>query len=383
MSIITLPAECALQLAGFSLGQQRFDITEQSDGNGNTATRLGAPPRWRASLRSLPAMVAADAARWKGLQLGLRGRINHLALWDITNPQPRGTARGALVTSGSTAAGATSAMITGAIALPNIMAGGSFEIDTNADGLADGWTRYSAGSFSTLSAALSAGMHPHGATSQALLAAMLGATSSDRQGIFRSGVDVSALAGLPATLSFVVLGTLNSSMQVELAWRDAGGSVIGSMSTGAVALTTGVQSLSVSGTAPALAATAIIYAYQHSNTGASPSFYIDAVQLEQAAAPTAYAGFATLLQGDWLQIGTGVGSHYCMVSADATFNDAGTATVSFEPPLRQAIAGSTVVAWHKPLCHYRQTADAATWDAVPGSSDVGSFQLELIEDWRA
>jgi hypothetical protein len=382
VSIVTFPAACALQLAGLSLGQQRFDITEQSDGNGNTATRLGAPPRWRANLRSLPAMVAADAARWKALQLGLRGRINHLALWDITNPQPRGTARGSITLASTAAAGAVSIALAGTVN-SNVLPGGSFEIDSNADGLADGWSRYSAGTFTTLTQVRSSGLTFHGSWSQALDAATLGSTAGDRQGITRSGISIAALAGLNACFSATVLGTLNSSIHIELAWRDGGGTVISSIGSGPVALTTGVQVISTTGVCPANAVTCIVYIYQSTNTGASPGFYVDGVQIAAGSAPQPFPGFPTLLAGDWLQIGTGVGSHYCMVTADATATDAGAITVSIEPPLRQAISSGAAVAWDKPLCHFKQTADGASWDAVPGSSDVGGFALDLIEDWRA
>lgn len=209
MAVINLPAELALQIVSWQLGQQRYDTTEQSDGNGHTATRLGAPPRWRLRLGSVPALLAADAARWKATALALRGRINHLAVWDITNPVPRGTARGSITLAASAAVGATSVQLTGIT---------------------------------------------------------------------------------PST------GTLEA--------------------------------------------------------------------------------------GDWLQLGTGVGSHYCMVMAPAVAV-AGAATISIEPPTRQAIASGTAVAWDKPLAHYKLTTDSQAWQGVPGTTDVGGFSFELLEDWRA
>jgi hypothetical protein len=205
MAIVQFPAAAALQISAWNLGQQRFDLSERSDATGHTATRLGAPPRWRLRLVSLPGLRAAEAAAWKAMLLGLRGRINHLAVWDVTLPQPRGTARGNMVTSGTTAAGATSVAI----------------------------------------------------------------------------------------------------------------------------------------------------------TGATPG--------------------GTLLVGDPLQIGTGVGSHYCVVTANATASGGGAITVNIEPATRASIGA---VAWDKPVAHYKLVSDAVAWDAVAGSSDVGNFVLDLMEDWR-
>ena len=154
MSIVT-PSETATgYLAQFTIGQQRYDITEQSDASGHTATRLGAPPRWRLSFRTLDALPPAISGLWKAIALQLKGRINHLGMWDVTHPEPAGTARGTLITSGTTAVGATTVAITGALGV-NRLLNGSFEVDSNADGLADRWTRYSAGAVGALSHSLS------------------------------------------------------------------------------------------------------------------------------------------------------------------------------------------------------------------------------------
>jgi len=57
--------------------------------------------------------------------------------------------------------------------------------------------------------------------------------------------------------------------------------------------------------------------------------------------------------------------------------------VSIEPPLRQAIGSGAAVTWDKPVAHYKLTGDSQAWQGVPGSSDVGGFAFDLLEDWRA
>ncbi len=89
----------------------------------------------------------------------------------------------------------------------------------------------------------------------------------------------------------------------------------------------------------------------------------------------------TLKQGDWLQIGTGLGtSQLVLITADATANGSGAVTVAFEPPLRQAFSGSTGVTWDKPVAYYRTAGDGATgWTyGVRGLTATG-FALDLVE----
>jgi hypothetical protein len=88
----------------------------------------------------------------------------------------------------------------------------------------------------------------------------------------------------------------------------------------------------------------------------------------------------TLLAGDWLQIGDGLGSHYAMVTAPATADGAGAVTVSFEPPVRASIVGGTALAWDKPLAYYRLQADASAWTYGPGLV-VSGMALDLLEVW--
>lgn len=380
MAIITPPAELALQIGSWQLGQQRYDITEQSDGNGHTATRLGAPPRWRLRMGSVPALLAADAARWKATVLGLRGRINHLAMWDVTNPVPRGTARGSLTLAATAAAGAASVQLVGASGT-NLVRGGSFEVDTNSDGLADEWLHVSTGSVGTRSFSLSPDNRVAGASSQVLGASALAAGTGNYHSAYQV-ISVAHAAGRPVALAGWFVATPGTTVLLELYWRDSGGSAVAGTLTSQALATGGSQLLQASGVCPPNAVTGEIFAYQRDGVGGPAAFYLDGVHAVVDAETGVYPPQPNLLQGDWLQIGTGVASHYCMVTADATATDAGAITVSIEPPLRQAIASNTAVTWNKPVAHYKLTTDSQAWQGVPGSSDVGGFALDLLEDWR-
>ena len=379
MAIITPPAELALQIGSWQLGQQRYDITEQSDGNGHTATRLGAPPRWRLRLGSVPALLPADAARWKAAALALRGRINRLAMWDVTNPVPRGTAKGVITLAASAAAGAASVQLAGCRGL-NALLGGSFETDSNADGLADGWSRYFSGSTGTLGQYLSPLATVAGAWSQLVEASALGTSTSDNNGVSQTA-PVAHLAGKNVAAACYVAIAAGSTAAMQVAWLNAADIQIGSMPVPTTSTAGSLQYLEAVGVCPADAVRAVIYIWQYSGSGSAAAMYIDGAQL--VAAPIgALPPPPTLQQGDMLQLGSGVGSHYCMVTADATGTDAGAMTVSIEPPLRQAISSGAVVAWNKPVAHYKLTTDSQAWQGVPGSSDVGGFALDLLEDWR-
>lgn len=381
MSIIT-PSDTALaHLAELNIGQQRFDLSELSDTTGHTATRLGGPPRWTVSLRTLDAMEPAVAALWKAIAVQLRGRVNHLAVYDVSQSQPRGTARGNITLSSSAAAGDTTLQLSGSRGL-NYVLGGSFEVDSNADGLADGWTRYSQNNTGALSASLSTTAVAHGTYSQQLTAAVLGNASTDRSGIRQGGIPVTALAGQSVTLACQVSANSGTGVALYLAYFDATNDFISDSAASATA-TGAAQTVSAVSTCPPSAVTAEVFVYQHSGAGVVATLRVDAVRLVAGTTAPTYPASPTLLQGDWLQVGSGVGSHYCLVTADATANDAGAITVTIEPPLRKAFTSGTAVTWDKPRGHFKQRPDSVSWSGVAGGAGAGGFAFDLMEDWSA
>lgn len=373
MTTIALPswfdvAECEAQLVPEVRG-----FTGPYGGPTEVQDLLG--DRWQFRL-TLPDGNHGHGAQSEALFNRLHGGADWLRLHHFARPVPRGTARGSLTLASAMAQGANTVQLSGCINA-NVLPGGSFEIDSNSDGLADGWTRYSAGTVGALSATRSTGVVAHGAYSQSLSAASLGSASTDRQGITRSGVDVSSLAGASAVISLSVLGTLNSSITVELAWRDNGGSVISALSTSPVAMTTGMQALQFSGACPSNAATCLIYIYQHSNTGASPSFYVDAVQLQAGTAATALAGYPTLLAGDMLGHN---GEQLFQVADDAVANDAGQITLTLVNRARKAISSGQAIVWDKPQVPFQLMSPGGVATAYTRGRARGQ-QVEFVEAW--
>jgi hypothetical protein len=115
MSIISLPALVVQTLESQSWGQQRYDTTETSDESGEIAVNAGAPPRWTCTLRSPSWLTLEEAAEWEAMLLRLRGGINHLAVYDVLRPAPRGTMRGSPVLGAPVQRGDTSCVITNVV----------------------------------------------------------------------------------------------------------------------------------------------------------------------------------------------------------------------------------------------------------------------------
>lgn len=90
----------------------------------------------------------------------------------------------------------------------------------------------------------------------------------------------------------------------------------------------------------------------------------------------------TLLQGDLLQVGSGLGtSQLVMVMADVSTDGVGAAAVTIEPPLRTAYASGTGVAWDTPRAYFRTTTEATSWAYGPAGAVVTGMALDLMESW--
>lgn len=119
MSIVTPSATVLATLGGQGFGQQRFDVAETSGETGDTAINAGAPARWTCTLRSAAWLTLAEAAEWEAMLLRLRGGINHLAVYDVLRPAPRGTMRGAPVLGAAVARGDGTAVLTNVVGTLN------------------------------------------------------------------------------------------------------------------------------------------------------------------------------------------------------------------------------------------------------------------------
>ncbi|MDM0086749.1 MULTISPECIES: hypothetical protein [unclassified Variovorax] len=98
MSIIQIPEDLSIMRQDF--GVKNFDLTSEGGDTGSVQTSVLGPPRFTCSIVSNDREEEDAAAAWRVLMLALRGRINHLAVYDIARPHPRGSARGVWITAG-------------------------------------------------------------------------------------------------------------------------------------------------------------------------------------------------------------------------------------------------------------------------------------------
>lgn len=120
MSVISLPV--GLLITRQTMGQKRNDL-QFTSAAGSSQTRVLSPPRWLCGLVSPDSMPLAAAAQWRGLVLAARGMINQIEVYDIINPQPRGTYRGTLKVASAIAIGDTTLALKGGNAGGTLLTG--------------------------------------------------------------------------------------------------------------------------------------------------------------------------------------------------------------------------------------------------------------------
>lgn len=105
---------------------------------------------------------------------------------------------------------------------------------------------------------------------------------------------------------------------------------------------------------------------------------------DNTASITGGAGQAgkTLQAGDWLQLGTGLGSSQLVCcTANAVADGTGLIAVTFEPTLRLGFALGATVAWDHARAYYRRTPARAGWAAYSGRI-TQVMNVDLIEAWE-
>lgn len=89
----------------------------------------------------------------------------------------------------------------------------------------------------------------------------------------------------------------------------------------------------------------------------------------------------TLEPGDWLQIGTGLGSsQLVIVMAKAVADGAGVISVTFEHPMRQAYAAGAVVTWQRPRAYFRKPQGRVGWSPYSTRHTL-AMAVDLVEAW--
>lgn len=174
----------------------------------------------------------------------------------------------------------------------NLLRNSSFEADSNADGLADNWVAYSAGTTGTVSYSRPTNGPVHGTYKQRFSGAGLGTAASDRVGAYQQ---VNVIGGEDYVLS-VWHGnpTGGPKLRLYIDWYNASNAIIGSADDVFSPAGT-LARASLRATAPATATYARAYLWMQANS-AGPGLAtldIDAAQFQAGTVLTGY------VPGDW------------------------------------------------------------------------------------
>ena len=292
---------------------------------------------------------------------------------------PWGTLGGTPVLSATAAAGATTLQISGALSRPNLIAGGGMEVDTNGDGLSDGMATYSTGTTGSIIPDRVVG--PYGYT-QRVYASGLGTTNSDRVGLKLPRVSVAARVGQPISLACDIFGSASapaSSAQhyLSLVWVSSGGSTLSETTTSDAPLPmAGWVRSSVSGTVPSGAAYLDAYVVaRRADAVGLIGLWVDRAQIEQAEAPTNFAGPPSLLAGDRI----GVLGQLFEVMDNVELSDMGAGTVYLTNRPRSSLASGSAVTWRSPTATM-VCAGMPTPHYTPGWQEPIALDLEEVWD---
>lgn len=347
--------------------------TVESSLSGYVQTNAMPGARWGWGMDFTP-HTQAQRAELEAYLLRLSGRQHRVRLWDMRNPRPRGNIALAGVTLGAAAAQfAATLVLAGCQPASNLVKNSSFEVDSNADGLADEWSVAQSGSVSGRAVYSSTTAAVHGLRTQQIDTSSLGATESDYV-LVRQFVPASASPARPYSAAVSFLASVGCKVSIRIQYRLAGAFVSEVFTQ--VTATGASQRISVTG-APTGAADEIeLQIRQAAMPGAvGTSIFIDAVQLNAGDALDGYTARATLLAGDWLGL---TGGQLVRVVADAEATDAGAMTVEVRHMLRSAVASGSAVVLDKPTALYVRTEAGLAMPRQPGHVDP-AMSVEFVE----
>jgi hypothetical protein len=374
VATIDWPSTRAFASAQFSLALDTSESGYAGFLTGNRQRRSNLADRLRCITTLPPVANRSEAAQRTALLLGLRS-TGDLVRFGLPHQQlPLGTLRGSPVVAANVLAGARSMTVSGALAAPNLLLGGSFEVDTNGDGVADNWLAYNSGSVSGITYGRPAGINSTYA--QRITAATLGSGSGDQAGVGRAAF-VPVVAGASYSMSCDAISNY-STLQVRLHvdWYTSA-DVLLSGSGVNFAGPLSWQRLAANGlVAPATAAKAKAYVWMqaHASGGASPQIFVDNFQLEPSIVATAYAGTPTLGPADMLAVG---GNLLAVAYPGATLDDAGAGTVPLLMPAMAAMTAGGAVTWNAPAGLWELDDDGLQLDYSPPVVQAG-----LAVPWR-
>lgn len=241
----------------------------------------------------------------------------------------------------------------GSIGGGNLLANSGFEVDSNADGVADSWLSFSSGTTGTVTNTTpTSGMR--GSKAQRVDCTALGTTpGTDRIGIEQALVQLGSLAGTKVAVSCAFSASAQTDMQIQLVWKTSGGSTISTDTfTAPNPASLDLRRVAFTATVPATCTQADLYAWVTPQTGRASSACAalwDDVQLQSGAVPTDWAPRAdeilagavgttqlasgaatavTVLTQTSLQFGAG-NSNVSATSLNHTFDEATTYEIAF------------------------------------------------------
>lgn len=344
-----------LQRDGFTLGVQSPKSAFTGFYTGNRQKLGHMADRLLATL-VLPGCDAAAGAQREALVMHLVTSGDLVRLGHFTRPHPLGTLRYSPTLAANAAVGARTVTLSNALGL-NLLQGGSFEFDSNSDGLTDGWAAVSIGSVSGVAYTRESGAANDGVYEQGIAVTYGAIGGSHEVGVERN----TPLPGGPGEYTFLanVRGDVNTSARIAVEWRNGGGSVISGATVASVAVTGSPQRFGGTATAPSGTAscTVRLLASATVSTGARELRW-DSCAVKAGATDLTWPGAATVLAGDCLQAGVnfmhaGPGTH--------TADDAGTLVLPLSVPLRRAATAGQAVLWNAPTSTFELMADVATF----------------------
>lgn len=89
----------------------------------------------------------------------------------------------------------------------------------------------------------------------------------------------------------------------------------------------------------------------------------------------------TLLPGDWLQIGTGLGTSQLVAVTDRAVASSASILVNFESPSRRGMPQGSPVSWDKPKAYFKSNSSATSWNSE--RANQGGFSFDGTEQWNA
>ena len=324
--------------------------------------------RLTARMSLAPLIDASAAGQREAFLFGVKSAGDIVRAHHFARPYPNGTLRGSPTVNGAHAAGVRSIVLASCFGA-NVLTGSSFEIDTNADGLANGWTAYSSGTTGSITYARPNTSATHGTYKQRVSASGLGSATSDRAGFYQTAT-VSPSTGYVFSV-YAGNATGNAKVRLHIDWFTAGSSFISSSTStqfSPVGATLTRQSFTA--TSPSTAAFGLAHVWIEANTGGPSAVLMDfdAAMLEVGSTPSTFPQYATLIGGDMLGIG---GNLVQVAYAGATADDVGAMTVPLSLATLEAISGGAAVTWSKPVGEWQIVGVDPQLTYQPGILQLG------------